>query len=116
MPYKPKKPCTYQGCPKLTYKRYCQTHAKQEAKRYNRYERDPNSNKRYGGAWKKIRAAFLSANPLCDICKQDGRLTSATLVHHKVKLTGGGANDWNNLQALCGECHSRLHGQLGDYF
>jgi len=116
MPYKARKPCTYPGCPKLTTGRYCEEHAKTEAKRYNQYNRDPGSNKRYGRSWARIRAAFLSANPLCELCKQDGRLTPATLVHHKRKLTDGGTNDWNNLQALCQECHSRLHAKQGDSF
>ena len=116
MPYKPKKPCAYPGCPKLTSGRYCEEHQKAEAKRYNHYERDPDSNKRYGRSWNRIRAAFLSANPLCEICTAEGRLRPAELVHHKRKLTNGGTNDWSNLQALCSECHSRLHSQQGDYF
>ena len=116
MPYKAKKPCARPGCRNLTSDRYCEEHAKQEAKRYNQYDRDPASNKRYGRSWARIRAAFLQANPLCVLCKKDGRLTPATMVHHKVKLTDGGTNDWNNLQALCHEWHSRLHGQQGDYF
>lgn len=116
MPYKAKKPCAYRGCRELTATRYCEVHAKQEAKRYNRNNRDPDSNKRYGRAWKQIRAAFLSANPLCVMCQSDGRLTPATLAHHKVKLTDGGTNDWENMVALCLECHSRLHSQQGDYF
>jgi 5-methylcytosine-specific restriction protein A len=116
VPYKPKKPCAYPGCPKLTDGRYCDEHAKAEAKRYNHYERDPKSNKRYGRTWKKVRAAFLAAHPLCELCAAEGRLTLATLVHHKVKLTDGGGNEPENLQALCSECHSRLHAESGDYF
>ena len=116
MPYKAIKPCACPGCPCLTRYRYCEKHARQEAKRYNRYDRDPDSYKRYGRAWERIRAAFLSAYPLCQICKREGRLTPATLVHHKVKITDGGTNDWNNLQALCIECHGRLHSRQGDYF
>lgn len=116
MPYKAKKPCAHPGCAKLTTGRYCEEHEKQEAKRYNRYDRDHESNKRYGRSWNRIRAAFLAANPLCELCKKDGRLTPSELVHHKRKLTDGGTNDWANLQALCSECHSRLHGRQGDYF
>ena len=116
VPYKAKKPCANPGCSKLTNGRYCEEHAKVEAKRYNRSDRDPDSNKRYGRSWKQIRASFLSANPLCVMCQHDGRLTPATLAHHKVKLTDGGTNDWSNLMALCQECHSRLHAQQGDYF
>lgn len=116
MPYKPRKPCGHHGCPNLTSGRYCDTHTKQEAKLYNKFDRDPDSNKRYGRTWKQIRGAFLSANPLCELCKADGRLTPATLAHHKQKLTDGGTNDWDNLQALCQECHSRLHAEQKDYF
>ena len=116
MPYKSKKPCAYPGCPKLTASRYCDEHAKAEAKRYNQFDRDPASNKRYGRSWARIRAAFLSQNHLCEWCNKDGRLKPAQMVHHKVKLTDGGTNDWSNLMALCQECHSRLHAQQGDYF
>lgn len=116
MPYKAKKPCAYRGCGNLTSGRYCEEHAKEEANRYNRYDRDPKANKRYGRSWNRIRAAFLSANPLCELCRKDGRLKPAELVHHKRKLTDGGTNDWSNLQALCSECHSRLHAEQGDYF
>lgn len=116
MPYKPKKPCAYPGCPNLTSKRYCEEHAKAEAKRYNHNDRDPAGNKRYGRTWKQVRAAFLAAHPLCEICVSEGKLTPAALVHHRRKLTDGGTNDQGNLQALCRECHSRLHGKQGDYF
>jgi 5-methylcytosine-specific restriction protein A len=84
--------------------------------RYNKFDRDPLSAKRYGSAWKKVRTAFLAEHPLCELCAGEERLTPAVLVHHKVKLTDGGTNDVSNLQALCGECHSRLHAEQGDYF
>jgi 5-methylcytosine-specific restriction protein A len=101
----------------LTNNRYCEAHAKLEAKLYDKYRRNPFSKKLYSGAaWRKIRAAFLAANPLCEVCQGEGRLTPAMLVHHKRKLTSGGTNDWTNLQALCTECHSRLHSKRGDYF
>ena len=116
MPYKAKKPCARTGCRHLTNEWYCEEHAKAEAKRYDQFERDPASKKRYGKSWAKIRAAFLSQNPLCELCHKDGRLTPAQMVHHKVKLTDGGTNEWPNLMALCHECHSRLHAKQGDYF
>lgn len=116
MPYKAKKPCARNGCAKLTSERYCAEHAKEEAKYYNHYKRDPASNKRYDRAWARIREAFLQANPLCEICRQEGLLQAATLVHHKVRLKEGGRNDWKNLQALCAKCHARLHAREGDYF
>ena len=116
MPYKSQKPCAHHGCSLLTSGRYCPEHQKLAAQQYERHQRDPATRKRYGETWRRIRSAFLAANPLCEICQQAGRLTPAALVHHKVKLSDGGANDRENLQALCSECHSRLHAGQGDYF
>jgi 5-methylcytosine-specific restriction protein A len=116
MPSKPKKPCKYQGCPKLTDGLFCEDHKQTENHRYNHYQRDPASGKRYGRAWRQIRAAFLSANPLCEICKREGKLTPADTVHHKKKLADGGNNYWGNLQSLCHSCHSRLHAEQHDSF
>ena len=43
MPRKPKRPCSYPGCPNLTDGRFCPEHEKKEAKRYEKYEtRIPN--------------------------------------------------------------------------
>lgn len=46
MPKKPKRPCSYPGCPKLTDGRFCEEHAKLEAKRYEKYDRDPETRRR----------------------------------------------------------------------
>ena len=40
MPRKPKKPCSYPGCPELTDGRYCEKHQKQENAHYEKYDRD----------------------------------------------------------------------------
>jgi 5-methylcytosine-specific restriction protein A len=116
MPYKPKRGCAYPGCARLTYRCYCEQHEPLMTRQYNHYLRDPATAKRYGAAWKKTRAAYLAANPLCVICQRNGRLTPAALVHHKIKLSDGGTNDWTNLMSLCDACHSRLHAEQGDYF
>jgi len=113
MPYKAQKPCSYNGCTKLTKERYCEEHKKQEAKHYNQFDRDPESNKRYGRRWKNIRASFLSANPLCEICRKEGKLISAIVVHHKKSLNDGGTHDLENLQALCTYCHEKIHNGQG---
>jgi len=116
MPYSPKKPCKFPGCPKLTHGTYCEEHKKAEDRRYNRQERDPTSAKRYGSEWRKIRSRYIKANPLCEICLESSRLTSANTVHHIQTLKDGGTHDWYNLQSLCKECHSRLHAQQGERF
>lgn len=61
MPHKPKRPCSHPGCPKLTDGRFCEEHAKEEAQRYERYQRDPAVKKRYGRTWKRIRDRFITA-------------------------------------------------------
>ena len=54
------------GCPALTDTSYYEIHAKQADQNYRRYERDSEINKRYGAAWRKIRAAYV-APPLRDV-------------------------------------------------
>ena len=114
MPYRSKKPCGYSGCPKLTNKRYCPEHERAEAQRYEKYDRDPNHGRNYGAGWRRTRERFLEEHPLCDMCLSEGKLIPAVLVHHKVRITDGGANEDENLMPLCQECHSRLHAKEGD--
>ena len=66
MPRKPKRPCSYPGCPNLTDGRFCEEHAKEEAQRYEHYDRDPATKRRYGRAWKRIRDSYAAAHPLCE--------------------------------------------------
>ena len=40
MPMKPKRPCSYPGCPKLVDGQYCEEHKKHVDKQYNKYGRD----------------------------------------------------------------------------
>ena len=75
MPKKPKRPCSYPGCPKLTDGRFCEEHAKAEAKRYEKYNRDPAVRCRYGRAWKRIRDSYVQQHPLCEMCQKDGRIS-----------------------------------------
>ena len=114
MPRSPKKPCKYPGCPKLTDGSYCPEHQHMVDKAYEQYGRDKESKKRYGYKWRKIRARFLHAHPLCEQCNKEGRLTVATEVHHVLPLGHGGTNHEDNLMALCKPCHSRITVQMGD--
>ena len=109
MPRKAKRPCRYRGCPRITDSAsgYCEEHEKQQARHYDKFFRRDH-NKRYGYQWRKLRARFLSANPLCEQCKAQGRYTIATEVHHIKPLADGGTNDLSNLMPLCKSCHSRI--------
>lgn len=63
---------------------------------------------RYNGArWRKLRAAFLAAHPLCVDCQAQGRVTAAEVVDHKVTWDERPdlAYDEANLQGLCKHHH-----------
>ena len=61
----------------------------------------------YGHRWRKLRAAFLAENPLCEECLKVGVYRAATEVDHIVPKRDGGTDDASNLQGLCKPCHSR---------
>ena len=114
VPSKPKRPCSFPGCPRLTNGRFCEEHAKAEAKRYEQYDRDPETRRRYGRVWKRIRDAYVQQHPVCELCQRDGRLVATEEVHHKVPLAEGGTHDRNNLISLCKACHAKIHAERGD--
>lgn len=114
MPRKPLKPCRYPGCPKLVEGPYCEEHAKRVAKNYEKYERDPESKKRYGAQWRRIRNLYLHQHPLCEECLLKGVYTKATEIHHRVPLSYGGTHDPSNLESLCHACHSKITADMGD--
>ena len=113
MPRKPKRPCSYPGCRELTDARFCEKHQKLHDQHYNKYERNPETRKRYGWAWKKIRNKYIKNNPLCEQCLKEGRLTPAQEVHHIKPLSKGGTHDEKNLMALCSSCHSTITAREG---
>lgn len=114
MPRRPKRPCSYPGCPRLTAGRFCEEHEKLEARRYERYERDPNTKKKYGREWQKIRKRYVEMHPFCEQCYEHGVLIPVDEVHHKEPLAEGGTNDFENLISLCQPCHARIHAKRGD--
>ena len=113
MPRKPKRPCSFPGCPKLTDGRFCEEHAKQEAARYEKYDRDPAMRKRYGRTWKRIRDRYIAAHPLCEECKKNEKITLAQEVHHIIPLSKGGTHEESNLMSLCTSCHSTITARKG---
>ena len=119
MPSKSYKPCAYPGCTNLTKTARCEQHSTQAQEQsrqdYDRHRRDKNSKKFYASAaWEKCRRYVLARdNHLCTQCLQRGRLTPATVVHHKHHLRGNKdrALDADNLESLCAKCHSKAHAQ-----
>ena len=60
-----------------------------------------------GARWRKLRAAVLAATPCCRRCRDMGRVTAATVVHHVRAHKGDEALffDRSNLEAVCKPCH-----------
>lgn len=114
MPKMPKRPCGFPGCPNLTDGRFCEEHAKQENRRYERYQRDPATKRRYGRAWQRIRDRYAAAHPFCEECYKRGVLTPTEEIHHIKPLAHGGTHAEDNLMALCKPCHSRITVEMGD--
>ena len=105
-PWKPKKPCARPGCPCLTHERFCKVHKAAEHRRTDR-NRPSSAARGYDSRWRKLRKAYLSANPLCVTCLAEGRTTAAEEVDHKQPLAAGGSNDESNLQSQCRHHHSQ---------
>lgn len=75
----------------------CSGRAKDE--RASIYRPDRDTYKR--GAWRKLRAWVLAAEPHCWACG-----AKAKEVDHIVPIRAGGDYELNNLQPLCSRCHS----------
>ena len=57
--------------------------------------------------WRKLRAAQLLNQPLCEMCKEHDKVTAADTVDHKEPHRGDMEKFWAGpFQSLCGTCHS----------
>ncbi|MBI5618785.1 MAG: HNH endonuclease [Gammaproteobacteria bacterium] len=72
----------------------------------------------YDERWKRIRRAFLSANPLCIECEREGKLEPATVVDHVIAHRGDRRlfYDVANYAALCATHHNRKTAALDGGF
>ena len=67
--------------------------------------------------WRKLRTYYLSKNPLCEMCKNEGKITLGDDVHHKTPISLGNTReqkielgyDINNLMTLCKKHHKYIH-------
>lgn len=66
--------------------------------------------------WRRARGLFLAEQPLCQRCREVGRVVPATDVDHITPISqGGAALDKANFRALCRSCHSYVtRHQLGE--
>lgn len=65
--------------------------------------------------WRKLRDIYIKEHPLCEDCLDKGKVVPAEDVHHiRSPFQNGECNkalllDYNNLKALCKECHAARH-------
>jgi 5-methylcytosine-specific restriction endonuclease McrA len=58
-----------------------------------------------------VRAAKLRADPLCEMCRHEGRVAEAKTVDHIKRIADGGAPfDPDNMRSLCIDHHKQRHG------
>ena len=83
---------------------YCQRHQELRPKRASASKRG------YGRVWRRIREDFLRANPLCvDPMKRHlEKVVPSFEPHHIIPKAEGGSDEWDNLMALCSDCHKAL--------
>ncbi len=110
MPYKPRRPCRYPGCPELAVQGqvYCQVHMEWSGDRL----RGGAAARGYDGRWQKARAIFLKQHPLCAFCQAEGKIVPATVVDHIIPHRGDQRLFWDqtNWESLCKECHDKKTG------
>lgn len=67
-------------------------------------------------SWRTCRESFLMhKSHLCERCSTPDNPVVACIVHHKTYLTSENINNpnialsWDNLEALCQDCHNKEH-------
>ena len=64
--------------------------------------------------WKTLRDVYIEQHPLCELCLSEGKESFSKDVHHIKPLSKGGDPLLeDNLIALCNNCHSSIHGEIG---
>ncbi|WP_407312085.1 HNH endonuclease [Desulfosporosinus sp. SB140] len=107
MPIKPRRPCSFPGCPELTSGQYCNEHQKQITKAYD-LRRGSAAQRGYDARWTKARKRYLKEHPLCVECLKASKLTPANVVDHIIPHRGDKSLFWNesNWQSLCSHHHN----------
>lgn len=64
----------------------------------------------YGTDWTRVSRMVRTEEPLCVVCKAQGRTTAATEVHHvkPIKDAPGERLQRDNLMSVCRTCHEEL--------
>ena len=91
---------------------------KKYPQQYKRHGQQAEIAKIYNSSiWQKLRKTYMAAHPICEVCQLEGIIKPAVEIHHIREISNGTsieqmqdiAYDYNNLQALCVECHHKIH-------
>lgn len=67
--------------------------------------------------WRSIREGYIISHPLCEKCLERGKISPTEEVHHVIPISTADdvlkmkelGFDYNNLMALCKDCHHQIH-------
>lgn len=85
---------------------------------YKKHDKQGQIQKIYNSSiWQKLRIAYLMEHPICEVCELEGKIVPAVEIHHIREISNGEsleemkdiAYNPNNLQALCIDCHHKIH-------
>lgn len=100
---------------RISVKKNKPEHNKIHNDKWSKYYRD----KRY----RKLRDWYMSTHLICEECAFNGISRPAEHLHHRIPISTGKTMeerfalllDWeNNFEAVCAECHRKIHNQLQD--
>lgn len=74
----------------------------------SKYPADPKGHRVRGAKGMELRRRRLRAEPLCRMCKAEGRVREATTPDHIVPLAHGGTDTDDNIRCLCAEHHDQV--------
>ena len=103
MPTAPPKPCSCQPCPShAEYRGRCREHARQAE-----IARGTTTERGYNGDWRRLRAAKLAWDPVCQIRTHCQGMVAEEVDHVvPIRLRPDLRLEWSNLQSACKRCHS----------
>ena len=110
MPTRPKRPCSYPGCPNLTDGQYCEQHRKEARQKYDKYERSRMSTRPTAERGNESVTATQRSTPArCVLRKQTH---SVQEVHHILPISQ--LRTTEVIMSLCQSCHTKIHHDIGD--
>lgn len=93
--------------PPLHNARLVEYNRKEGQKEYNRTKRK-NQGFYNSRQWRNVRDHYWLNNPVCEVCKKNGRATVADVIDHIIPISeGGDLFGENNLQSLCHLHHNQ---------